>query len=130
MPVENRDRCPVCRRRYEFVTMGPFSIGLIKPVHPVGRCVPFVEPQYEPEDEYRPRSVLQRGGNSPVLLHRVCALASCGKPFDTYAPAKKCCSDACRKARRRECNRAANLRYWLNREVREFRRRQRIERAA
>lgn len=110
-PIESAASCPTCGQSYLWQTTGPLSPipGQIRAVHPPGPCVPPVV-QYEPDDEYRPRN--GRGGDSPVLLHRTCAWKPCGKPFSTYAPAKKCCSDSCRKARRRKLNCAANLRCW------------------
>lgn len=107
--VENAAACPKCGRAWLWKTSGALAqvSGVLIREHD-GRCVP---PVYEPDnDEYRPRN--GRGGDSPVLLHRVCAWRPCGKPFSTYAPARKCCSDSCGKARRRKLNRAANLRYW------------------
>lgn len=137
-PIESAASCPRCHRNYEFVTSGPLGIGgIVKALHPPGPCVP---PVYEPDepDEYRPHS--GRGGNSPVILHRVCAWKLCRARFKTYAPARKCCSDDCTKARRRQLNRAANLRYWrtkrkreaeaLQVEVRAYQRRQGSRRAA
>lgn len=49
------NHCPVCRRTYDFTTDGN---GRLVALHPIGRCIPFVEPVYEPgedEEEVNPR---------------------------------------------------------------------------
>lgn len=90
------DRCPVCLQRYEFVTDGPFGIGLIKAVHPVGRCEPPKPVVYEPDyDEDAPVSKM---GRIKKPIARICDW--CDEPFKTHFPSLKVCSTKCGRAKR------------------------------
>lgn len=120
LPTESvaaRDRCPTCGRRYEFVTTGPFGIGLIKPVHPVGRCVPPAPVVYETDEEEKPQRRKSRRNTVPTT--KVCAWEPCGKPFTTIYYAMKTCSSECGRKRLK----AYRHEYFLNREVRKYIRR-------
>lgn len=78
--------CPDCGRAYEWQTDGPFGIGTIRPVHPVGKCEPPKPVEYEPDyDEM---------GECP----------QCKRVFVKAMLKQRFCSDSC-KAKRQKYDR-------------------------
>ncbi len=92
--------CPRCLRNYEWETDGPFGIGKIRPVHPMGPCVP--PPPFEPDEiVIRPQ---------PSLQPRECR--GCGAVFQPHRAYHVFCVKSCRNllrdrlrtlARTRDC---------------------------
>jgi len=77
--------CPRCLRSWRYETSGPFGIGgIVKAVHPPGRCVPVVyEPVRLPVKDAKPRpcAVCKAVFTPPTGKHgksRTCG-PECGK---------------------------------------------------
>ncbi len=81
--------CPRCLRNYEWETDGPFGIGKIHPVHPMGPCVP--PPPFKPDEE----TVFDLDSRPQRALGlRECK--GCGISFQPYRHFQIFCVKSCR----------------------------------
>lgn len=118
--VENPGSCPKCGKAWVFLSDAPFGIGLIRAVHPPGRCIPVVyEPEPLPVKDAKPR---------PCAICKAVFTPETGKHGK-----KRTCSPSCARTLTRRQRRDYYLnvqRERLNREVRAYQRRQGSRRAA